>query len=175
MKRLFLIALLQLPVAVLAELASIDDAALSEVTGQSGVYLSGEISINEDGGPLDNSYFGACSDNSKVCGARIALQTQQDGGWFVIDNLRGGIAFEGLTFKVREITSGFGGDGARFNRDVIEIGLPDTLRFDDFQYTIATGNSERPDDAGYRQVDIMGVELSGEAVLEGNLLVFPTD
>lgn len=158
-----------------AEMQSIADEALSEVTGQSGVYLSGDVKINENGGPLNNSYFGDCSDNTKVCGGRWSFKTQDNGGWFVVDDIRGSIAFEGLTLQVRDISSGFGGDGALFNRDVLEIGLPDTLKMDDFQFTLATSNTARPTDAGFKQLDFMTVEMSGEVTLEGNLLVFPTD
>lgn len=165
----------------LAELASIDDDELADVTGQSGVYLTGEVSFNEEGGPLTNSYFGDCGDSNKVCGARLAFQTEQRndleerGGWFVIDNIRGSIAFEGLTLEVKNISSGFGDDGTIFNRDVIAIGMPESLRFNDFQYTLATGSSERPSDSGYQQVDLMSIEMSGEATIQGNLLIFPTD
>lgn len=159
---------------VMAELESIDDKELSSVTGQAGVYLTGEVSINEEGGPLENSYFGSCSDASKKCGARLSFQTQQDGGWFVLDNIKGSISFEGLTFEVRNISSGFGGDGALFNRDVMEIGLPESIRMNDFQYTLATGSSSRPTDGAYKQVDLMTVEMSGDLTLQGNLLVFPT-
>jgi hypothetical protein len=105
----------------------------------------------------------------------LSFQTQQGGGWFVLDNVRGGIAFEGLTVQVREINSGFGGDGALFNRDVLEIGMPESLRFNDFGYTLATSSTERPTDPGFEQVDLFTVELSGEVILEGNLLIFPTD
>lgn len=160
--------------SALAEMQRIEDIELSEVTGQSGVYLSGEISINENGGTIANDYFGACTDVDKVCGARISVQTQQNGGWFVIDNIKGSIAFEGLTLQVREINSGFGGDGALFNQDVVEIGLPENLRMDDFQFTLATSSNHRPGEAGFEQVDLMTVEMSGEVTLEGNLLVFPT-
>lgn len=158
----------------LAEMSKIDDAGLSEVTGQSGVYLSGEVSINALGGPTSNGYFGDCADNTKSCGARLTFQTQQNGGWFVLDDIRGTVAFEGLTFQVREITSGFGGDGALFNQSVMEIGMPESVRMNDFEFTLATGSSARPDEASYTQVDLMGVEMSGELTLEGNLLVFPT-
>jgi len=157
-----------------AEMSKIDDDELSEVTGQSGVYLTGEISINEEGGPLEDSYFGICGDAQKKCGARLSFQTQQGGGWFVIDDIRGSIAFEGLTFQVRNISSGFGGDGALFNRDVLEIGMPENIRMNDFQFTLATGSDGRPSELGYKQVDLMTVEMSGEMTLEGNLLVFPT-
>ena len=157
-----------------AEMSSIDDSALAEVTGQSGVYLSGDVSINTEGGPTSNNYFGDCNDSSKSCGARLTFQTQQNGGWFVLDDIRGTIAFEGLTFQMREISSGFGGDGALFNQSVMEIGLPESTRMNDFEYTLATGSSGRPNDANYTQVDLMTVEMSGELTLQGNLLVFPT-
>lgn len=172
---LIVLSLLSLSSLVCADLRSIEDNELSEVTGQSGVYLTGDISINETGGPLSDSYFGLCSEANKSCGARIGLQTEQSGGWFVVDNLRGGISFEGLTMQIRDIDSGFGGDGALFNREVLEIGLPETVRFDEFQFTLAGSSTERPSDAGFKQLDIYGVEMSGEATLKGNLLVFPTD
>ena len=117
----------------------------------------------------------------------MAFSTQQNGGWFVIDNIKGNIAFEGLTLRVRNISNGFDGDGAAFGgltgRDVIEIGLPESLRFDNFQYTLATANRSRPTDPSsglpgddaFRQVDFMTVEIGGEVNLQGNLLVFPTD
>jgi hypothetical protein len=174
MKKLCLFIFLCCSMLVKAELQKIEDKELSSVTGQAGVYLTGEVSINEEGGPLDNSYFGLCTDATKKCGARLSFQTQQDGGWFVLDNVKGSISFEGLTFQVRNISSGFGGDGALFNRDVMEIGLPESIRMNDFQYTLATGSSSRPTDGTYKQVDLMTVEMSGDLTLQGNLLVFPT-
>jgi hypothetical protein len=173
-KIVFGVLLSVLSLVLRADMQSIDDEALSSVTGQAGVYLTGEIAINEEGGPLENGYFGACADPGKVCGARLSFQTEQDGGWFVLDNIKGSISFEGLTFQVRNISSGFGGDGALFNRDVMEIGLPESIRMNDFQYTLATGSSERPTDGSYQQVDFMTVEMGGELTLQGNLLVFPT-
>ena len=188
MKLLSGILFTALSVSAFAEMQRIGDEDLSEVTGQSGVYLSGEVKINENGGPLSDGYFGACTDNTKVCGARWSFQTEafyddpedkdDRGGWFVIDNIQGTIAFEGLTLQVREITSGFGGDWDLFNgsdpKSVIEIGLPGTLRMKDFQYTLATSSTARPTDPGFQQLDFMTVEMSGDVTLEGNLLVFPT-
>jgi len=171
-----------------AEMSKINDQELSEVTGQSGVYLTGEISINEEGGTLDDGYFGDCADANLVCGARLGFQTQENGGWFVLDNIKGSISFEGLTFQTREIASGFGGDGALFNQTVLEIGMPENIRMNDFQFTLATACSDRPTencagpgpgsggivDSKFKQVEFMTVEMSGEMTLEGNLLVFPT-
>jgi hypothetical protein len=159
--------------AVYAELSSIDDDELSVISGQAGVYLSGEISINENGGPIQNAYFGDCSD-SKKCGARLAFQTKENGGWFVLDDFKGGFSFQGLTLRVRNIDSGFGGDGAKFNREVLEIGLPDQIKVDKLQYTYATSSTARPTDLGFEQTDIYTVEIDGNVTLQGNLLVFPT-
>ena len=157
----------------MAELSSIDDDALSGISGQAGVYLSGEISINENGGPIQNAYFGDCSD-SKKCGARLAFQTKENGGWFVLDDFKGGFSFQGLTLRVPDIDSGFGGDGAKFNREVLEIGLPDQIKVDKLQYTYATSSTARPTDAGFQQTDLYTVEIDGNVTLQGNLLVFPT-
>ena len=96
MKAILLTSLLIFSASVFAEMSQIGDEDLAGVTGQSGVYLSGEISINEEGGPLSNNYFGDCVDASKSCGARLTFQTQQDGGWFVIDGIQGSISFEGF-------------------------------------------------------------------------------
>ncbi len=157
-----------------AELDRLDDQDLSEVSGQGGIYLSGDISINEMGGPIENSYFGRCDNPDKKCGARLAYRLKADGGWMVLDEIRGNFAFEGLTLRVRSIDSGFGGDSELFNRDVMEIGLPDVVRFNDVRFKIAGSNMPRPTDPGFRQTDILAVEMQGEVIMEGNLLVFPT-
>ncbi len=162
-----------------AELASISDEEMSQVSGQGGVYLSGEIAINETGGPVNNAYWGDCTD-AKKCGARLSFKTRETGGWFVVDDLRGTFSFQGLTLKVRDIDSGFGGDGASFDRDVLEIGLPNVVSLEDVSFTLATSNRGRPTDdtgqiyADFQQTDIYGIEMSGTPEMGGNLLVFPT-
>src|SRR5690554_7461509 len=88
-----------------AEMAPLDDAGMAEVSGRGGIYLSGDISINELGGPLQNNYFGRCDDQDKKCGARLAYQLKEGGGWMVLDEIRGMFAFEGLTLRVRSIDS----------------------------------------------------------------------
>ena len=121
----------------MGELDRLNDEALSEVSGQGGIYLSGDISINEVGGPIENGYFGGCEDAGKKCGARLAYRLKEDGGWMVLDDIRGNFAFEGLTLRVRSIDSGFGGDGEAFSGDVVEIGLPNTVRYNDVRFKIA--------------------------------------
>lgn len=157
-----------------AELDRLDDQDLAEVSGQGGIYLSGDISINEMGGPIENTYFGRCDDPDKKCGARLAYRLKEGGGWMVLDEIRGNFAFEGLTLRVRSVDSGFGGDGEKFNGDVMEIGLPDVVRFNDVRFKIAGSNMPRPTDPGFRQTDILAVDMQGEVIMEGNLLVFPT-
>ena len=156
---------------------------MGQVTWQGGVYLSGDLTINENGGPLNadgpsaNGYSwqtNCSSSTDKRCGARIALNTGTGRGWFVLDNIKGRFSFEGLTLRTRKIDSGFNGDGATFNGDVFEIGLPNTLDFEDTSFTIANSNTPRPTDSGFRQTDILTVETNGQANLQGNLLIFPT-
>jgi hypothetical protein len=166
--------LLLVAFAANAELAMISDDALSNVSGQGGIYLSGDISINELGGPVDNSYFGRCDDSAKKCGARFAYRLKENGGWMVLDEIRGNFAFEGLTLRVRTIDSGFGGDGELFNRDVLELGLPNTMRFNDVRFKVAASSTARPTDPGFQQTDLFSVEMRGDVIMEGNLLVFPT-
>lgn len=156
-----------------AEMAKLDDGALASVSGQGDIYLSGDISINELGGPIQNNYFGSCSDATKKCGARLAYQLKENGGWMVLDDIRGKFSFEGLTLKMREINAGFGGDGELFNRDVLEIGLPNIVRFDSVQFKVATSSTARPTEPGFQQTDILAIEMQGDVMLEGNLLVFP--
>lgn len=164
---------LTVPLPGAAELTRLDDKAMSGVSGQGGIYLSGDISINEMGGPVENSYFGRCDDASRKCGARFAYRLKETGGWMVLDDIRGNFAFEGLTLGVRHINSGFGGDGELFDRDVLELGLPDIVRFNDVRFKIAASNTPRPTDPGFQQTDIFSVQMRGDVIMEGNLLVFP--
>ncbi|MBQ0834320.1 MAG: hypothetical protein KBT83_17305 [Marinobacter sp.] len=157
-----------------AEMTLISDDALSGVSGQGGIYLSGDVSINEFGGPLENSYFGRCDDVAKNCGARLAFRLKETGGWMVFDDIRGSFAFEGLTLGMRTIDSGFAGDGELFSGDVLELGLPNIVRFDDVRFKIAASSTPRPTDPGFQQTDMFSVEMQGDVIMEGNLLVFPT-
>ncbi|MCA6063465.1 hypothetical protein [Thalassolituus marinus] len=175
-----LLLLLASPVTGFAlEPMSNDD--LDTVTGQGGVYLSGDLTINENGGPLNSdgpaawqSNCTAASTDSK-CGARIAVNTGSSStGWFVLDNIRGRFSFEGLTLKTRTINSGFVGDGAQFNSEVLEVGLPNTLDYENVSLTVANSNSPRPTDVGFQQTDIFTLNINGQANLQGNLLVYPT-
>src|SRR5690554_7424974 len=86
-------ALMCSPFAI-AEMAPLDDAGMAEVSGRGGIYLSGDISINELGGPIQNDYFGRCDEQDKKCGARLAYQLKEGGGWMVLDEIRGMFAFE---------------------------------------------------------------------------------
>jgi hypothetical protein len=162
-----------LPGHLYGELNRLSDDALAAVSGQGGIYLSGDISINEEGGPIDNSYFGRCSDAEKKCGARFAYRLKEDGGWMVLDEIRGNFAFEGLTLRVRSVDSGFDGDGQVFNDDVLEVGLPNIVRFRDVRFRIAASNEARPTAPNFQQTDIFSVEMQGDVVMEGNMLVFP--
>jgi len=183
MKRLLIIIAAMFSGNVLA-LEPLSSEDLSAVSGQGGVYLSGDITINENGGPLNvdgpsaNGYNWqtncTTSSTDKRCGGRIAVNSGTGGGWLVLDNIRGRFSFEGLTLRTRKIDSDFDGDGAAFNSDVFEIGLPNNLNYESASFTIANSNSARPTDTGFMQTDIMTVNINGKANLQGNLLIFPT-
>lgn len=195
---------------VFAELTAIDDEELSDTVAQGGLYLSGEFSLNEEGGPINNAVYGTCADvavgSSDRCGARFAYKVggNPDNGWYVVDDWRGEVSFEGLTIRTRKIdgnqrdvtgqlvdnsgqpvgeanavalgeNDGFGGDGASFNKEVLEIGLPDTLRFKDYQYTIGYSSHASPNNTtNFQQTNIYGVKINGQVNMSGNMLIFPT-
>lgn len=152
---------------------------MSNVSGQyGGMSLSGDVSFNKNGGPLDGEGVGFDCSSGGRCGSRIAAQLSEGGGWFVLDDLQGTFAFEGLTLRTRMIDSsdtGFGSDAGDFNREVIEIGMPDTARFENFSYTLATSSTARPTGSDFQQTERMTVEMDGDITLDGNMLVFPTN
>ena len=184
------LALLYLPSALALE--PLAEEELKNILGQGGVYLTGDITINQTGGPLNNTADSSnptvwqknCTTTSadKRCGARIAVNTGDgvNSGWLVLDNIRGRFSFEGMTLKTRTIDSGFDddgngvSDGASFNGDVLEIGLPNTVKYTNVSYTLANSSTARPTDAGFNQTDIFNVKIDGDITLRGNLLLFPT-
>lgn len=174
----------------------ISDENLASVSGQNGVYLSGELILNEDGGPLTSTdsgnldpndasiVWGSCAEKQTAtadrCGARMAAQLNENGGWIALDEMKGKVSFDGLTLKSRVIdsaTDDFGGDESEAGIDgmtVLEIGLPEKLTFEDFQYSVVTSSQGRPTDTGYQQQVRHGVDFNGSVNMQGNLLVFPT-
>jgi hypothetical protein len=168
-----------------AALEPMEELDLSSITAQGGVYLSGDLTINAQGGPLNvsgpsawltNCSTGNSSDANKSCGARIAISTEagSNSGFLVLDDIKGRFSFEGMTLKTRHIDSGFGGDGASFNNDVLEVGLPNEVRYENVSFTLAHSNTARPSDAVFQQSDIMNVRIDGDVSMRGNLLLFPT-
>ena len=174
----------------------ITDENLANVSGQNGVNLSGELIFNENGGPLTSSdlgnidpndgsiVWGTCAEKQTSvadrCGARMAVQPNENGGWIAADELKGKISFNNLTLKSRVIDSAsdnFGGDETEAGIDgmtVLEIGLPDKVKFENFQYSVVTSSQGRPTDTGYQQQVRHGVNFNGSIKMQGNLLVFPT-
>ncbi|WP_283789535.1 hypothetical protein QNI23_003375 [Bermanella sp. WJH001] len=169
-------------------LEEISDESLASVSGQNGVNLSGELNLNENGGPLTSSdagnagVWGTCTEKQAAtverCGARLAVQPSENGGWIALDEMKGKLSFEGLTLRSRAIDGAmddFGGDEvAADGKTVLEIGLPDKVKFENFQYSVVTSSQARPTDVGYTQQVRHGVNFNGSVNMQGNLLVFPT-
>ncbi|WP_420589353.1 hypothetical protein [Bacterioplanoides sp.] len=176
-----LIFLLLTPFTSLVALEPLSGDELGNVTAQGGVYLTGDLTINENGGPLNvdgpSIWQKSCSPTSSDarCGARLALNGgDESGGWLVLDNIRGRFSFEGLTLRTRKINSGFNGDGAAFNEDVLELGLPNRIEFEELKFTVANSNAARPTESGFQQSNIFTVNVNGFSNQQGNLLLFPT-
>ena len=196
--RALYLVLLALPTLSQAELQALEDADLSQMSGQGGVYLSGEFSINKNGGVLWNTpasndpttwkanerscaIAGAGSPES--CGLRIAIRSEANGGWYVLDNLKGIFSFEGLTLNTRLINSGFGGDGAAFNQDVLALGLPNEVRFKNgsFAFGVASqggwqnksGTVANGGNPSYQQTNIFSAKIDGTIRMQGSVLIFP--
>ena len=199
-KRLVLGFLLLLAGSVQAELQPLEDASLSEVNGQGGVYLSGEFSINKNGGPLwstpattnaaswtvgERSCATKGSSTPESCGLRVAIRSEQNGGWYVLDNIKGIFSFEGLTLRTRVINSGFAGDGAGFNQDVLEFGLPNEVKFKNGSFAVAVANQggwrnsagtvANGGDASFQQTNLFSAKIDGSIRMQGNVLIFPTN
>ncbi len=175
-------------------LEQINDDELAAVTGQNGVSLSGELSLNEDGGPLTGSFdpgtgattttWVSCADKTdgtaQRCGTRLAVKLNKDvgsSGWLALDEMKGKVSFEGLTIRSREISvsDSFGGDETAFGgQTVLEIGLPNKVKFENYSYSVVTSSTARPTDTGFTQQTRYGVDFNGTVNMQGNLLVFPT-
>lgn len=193
---LTLSALLAMP--VYAEMQALDDATLSSMNGQGGVYLSGELSINKDGGVLwstpasnnpstwtanQRSCANAGATTPENCGMRVAIRSEADGGWYVLDNLKGVFSFEGLTLRTRTVNSGFNGDGAAFNQDVLEFGLPNEVKFKDGSFSFGVANQggwqnkslsvANGGNPSYQQTNIFSAKIDGTVRMQGNVLIFP--
>lgn len=175
-------------------LEAISEEALDSVSGQNGVSLSGELSFNEDGGPLTSSdvgnidpndasiVWGTCTEKNALtadrCGARLAVKPNDTDGWLALDELKGSVSFEGLTLRSRDIasTDSFGGDedeAGITGKTVLEIGLPNEVKFENFSYSYVTSSQGRPTDAGYQEQVRHGIDFNGSVQMQGNLLVFP--
>lgn len=183
-----------LPALALAEMQALDDSTLSEMSGQGGVYLSGEFSINKDGGvlwgtPATNNpaqwtanqrscaLAGATSPES--CGMRVAVRSGANAGWYVLDNLKGIFSFEGLTLDTRTLTSASG------EREVLALWLPNEIRFKDgnFSFGVASQggwknkalSAANGGDPSYQQTNIFSAKIDGSIRMQGSVLVFPTN
>lgn len=196
--KIWVLSSVLLAMPALAEMQALDDDALSSMNGQGGVYLSGEFSINKDGGvlwskPVSNNPSTwtasqrSCANSGATtpenCGMRIAIRSEEVGGWYVLDNLKGVFSFEGLTLRTRTINSGFNGDGAAFNKDVLEFGLPNEVKFKDGSFAFGVANQggwqnkslsvANGGNPSYQQTNIFSAKIDGTIRMQGNVLIFP--
>lgn len=195
--------------SAMAEMEAIDDFDLSEISGKGGVYLSGEFAINKDGGPLwddpnevsgftpgtrpifdgAGNIVGSEECENGICGLRLAIKLNENSeGWYVLDDVSGGMSFEGLTLQTETLTTATnydvwvdgGFEEKAVDDEVLKIGLPGTITFNDFKFKFAVANNGEfgvplQDGTAFRQTEIFGVQLDGNITVGGNLLLFPVD
>jgi hypothetical protein len=195
--------------SAMAEMEAIDDLDLSEISGKGGVYLSGEFAINKDGGPLwddpnevsgftpgtrpifdgAGNIVGSEECENGICGLRLAIKLNENSeGWYVLDDVSGGMSFEGLTLQTETLTTATNYDvwvdgdfeEKAVDDEVLKIGLPGTISFNDFKFKFAVANNGEfgvplQDGTAFRQTEIFGVQLDGNITVGGNLLLFPVD
>jgi hypothetical protein len=193
----------------MAEMEAIDDFDLSEISGKGGVYLSGEFAINKDGGPLwddpnevsgftpgtrpifdgAGNIVGSEECENGICGLRLAIKLNENSeGWYVLDDVSGGMSFEGLTLQTETLATATnydvwvdgGFEEKAVDDEVLKIGLPGTITFNDFKFKFAVANNGEfgvplQDGTAFRQTEIFGVQLDGNITVGGNLLLFPVD
>ena len=203
------ISTLMVATSSMAEMEAIDDFDLSEISGKGGVYLSGEFAINKDGGPLwddpnevsgftpgtrpifdgAGNIVGSEECENGICGLRLAIKLNENSeGWYVLDDVSGGMSFEGLTLQTETLTTATnydvwvdgGFEEKAVDDEVLKIGLPGTITFNDFKFKFAVANNGEfgvplQDGTAFRQTEIFGVQLDGDITVGGNLLLFPVD
>ncbi|WP_353296127.1 DUF6160 family protein [Thalassolituus maritimus] len=211
--RICTLALFTASLGAHADLQPMSESNMASVSGQGGVYLSGEFAINKNGGPLwedgTRPYYvrdaqgnlsidgstpaDQCDDG--ICGLRLAMKLNENSeGWYVLDDLSGGLSFEGLTLQTETLTSVPDYNNVTLvngeptpatvalpdGDEVVNIGLPGTIAFNDFKFKFAVSNNGEfgvplEDGTAFRQTEIFGVQLDGNITVGGNLLLFPVD
>ncbi|WP_238474288.1 DUF6160 family protein [Pseudomonas cavernicola] len=145
-----------------AELRPLGEEELQGVSGQAGLSMS--ASLNFAANPGQTRCPGGC-------GTRLAIKPAKSASFIVLDNIRGTFSFEGLSFDIVTIDSGYGGDGAAFNAPAMRLGLTDA-NFANARFTLAGSNSAASGGAGFKQTDLLTYQTNGDVRLHGNLYIF---
>lgn len=153
--RLLFILLFSLP--SFAQLLPLDETALEEIQGAGAVRLSGDVQLNSAGGPANGSR-----------GARIAVQADSGGAWFVIDDLKGSFSFAGMEISTANVTEGIE------SRSVIKIGLPGQVGFDTVTASIGVNNNggELTSAAANNSKILFSTYMDGNFNINGDLLIW---
>ncbi|WP_281645257.1 hypothetical protein [Parendozoicomonas sp. Alg238-R29] len=169
-----------------AELEALDDDMLSGSTAQ-GVTLSGNFSLNENGGPLWRAPDGNCSvsTNNGECGTRIAIQEDEGSGWIILDIFQGSLAFGSyansdpmvLSIEERQIADNPNTpENEARSLDVISADYEGRLEYENLSLKIASQPlNQGPEPNPASQRDLMSLNFNGYSTFTGNLLLFPVD
>ncbi|KRW59219.1 hypothetical protein AO726_10270 [Pseudomonas sp. TTU2014-080ASC] len=161
LRQIVLPALLLLAMPLRAEMQALAEEEMQAVSGQAGVSLS--VSLNIARNPSQTRCAGGC-------GARLAFKPGLSNGYIVLDNIQGRFSFDGVTLDIQRINSGYNGEGALFNKDVLKIGLR-SATFQNAQFTLAGANQAVPG-AGFDQHHLFTYQTNGNVRMQGNLYIF---
>ncbi|MGL3336737.1 DUF6160 family protein [Pseudomonas aeruginosa] len=144
-----------------AELRSLEDETMAQISGRDGLSLSGTFSLV--GNPADTRCSGGC-------GVRLSFQPTNSTGFVVMDNVKGTFSFDSTTLDLVTIDSGFNGEGKLFSREAMRVGLAN-FTVDNLRFTLGGANQSRPA-SGLQQTDLLTYQATGAVKLTGNLYLF---
>lgn len=145
-----------------AELRPLAEDELQEISGQAGLSISADLNFAVN--PAQTRCPGGC-------GMRVAIKPANSAGFLVLDNIQGTFSFQGLSFDIVTIDSGYDGDGAAFNAPAMRLGLADAS-FSNARFTLAGSNSAASGGAGFQQTDLLTYRVNGDVRMNGNLYLF---
>jgi len=156
------LALLLSALPAAAELRPLAEEELQGVSGQAGLSISADLNFAVN--PAQTRCPGGC-------GMRVAIKPANSAGFLVLDNIQGTFSFQGLSFDIVTIDSGYDGDGAAFNAPAMRLGLADAS-FSNARFTLAGSNSATSSGAGFQQTDLLTYQTNGAVRLQGNIYIF---
>ncbi|MBL4882608.1 MAG: hypothetical protein JKX82_15115 [Oleispira sp.] len=158
MNRVFFIISFCLSISMLvpslsvAELVLVDDEALNEISGQSGITLNAKIILGDE----TNFVF------ANTSGKTQADASADETGYLIVNEIQGTLEIKGLAL---DLISDLNNSG----KAAFQWTLPKTIKATNFKTTgIYASGTETVDPAGIESSFLLGLEFNGELSLPAN-------